>query len=435
MQRQRQASPKDALQGAYMDRIIEETYVRAVELLKRNSTDKGIKAADTVYNQVWARDSFITFLGANMLEDPVLLKAAKNTLLTLGRAKNELGLIPVNYDLDQQKPRWFLYGAVDAPLWYILGLANLYSVTKDKDLLAEALDHAIEAYKWVRYQDTRNILLIDSQPAAEWRDNTVKTQGLVAYNNLLLLAATKCINRLCDISGKKMDKGVRIEYEALKKRFDEMFAPSQEKMSGGFWPNIGDELERDRITDPPKGKLQYHPNFITFNHVDMHFDALANSMSIILGVSSPEMSRSILSYIKRNRVAHPYPIKVIDPLYAEDDKFFDRPYTDLKPDYWRNDPYCYHNGAVWPFVGGFYVIALKEAGSADFKKELANLAKSNTLTRKDGELGFNEWLHGKTGEPGGQDGQSWNAGMYVAAYMASKGKDPFGFLKKIDQLS
>ena len=169
-----------------MDRLIEETYVKAIEILRRNSTEKGIKAADVGYNQIWARDSFITFIGSNMIEDPVLLKAAKNTLLTLGRSKSKLGQILINYELDLKEPRSFHAGGADASLWYIIGLANLYDVTKDKDLLGEALNHAMAAYKWVRYQDTRNILLIDSQPAADWMDNTVERAEITLYNNVLM---------------------------------------------------------------------------------------------------------------------------------------------------------------------------------------------------------------------------------------------------------
>ena len=62
-------------------------------------------------------------------------------------------------------------------------------------------------------------------------------------------------------------------------------------------------------------------------------------------------------------------------------------------------------------------------------RELKNLATANSIKRASGEVGFNEWLHGLSGEALGQDGQSWSAGMYVAAYLATKGKDPFAFLR------
>ena len=420
---------KDSNEVPMNTNIKEEMFEKAVSILKSNSSESGLKAAATVYNQIWSRDSFITFLGANMLEDPVLLEAAKNSLITLGKAASPLGMIPVNFDLDRNIPRFFHAGAVDACSWYIIGLANLFSTTQDKGLFGKPLDHAIDAYKWLRYQDTNNAVLIDSMPGSDWMDSSVKRQGKVLYNNILFALSTKCINNLCKMSGRTLDSKYRLDYDSLVKKFNAIFAPSEEKVKSGDWPNLHD-FDRDFFSNPPKGKLLYHPQFITMNYVDMHFDSLSNSMAVLFGLSSPEMSKSIISYIKENRVAMPYPIKVMYPNYHADDPFFDKEYTKGKPDYWRNDEYCYHNGGIWPFVGGFYVLALKKLGDPDFERELARLANANALRRNDSELGFNEWLHGQTGKPLGQDGQSWSAGMYIAAYMASKGRDPFKFLSE-----
>ena len=59
----------------------------------------------------------------------------------------------------------------------------------------------------------------------------------------------------------------------------------------------------------------------------------------------------------------------------------------------QNFPWQYHNGGVWPFVGGFWVAALVKAGrQAMARAELAKLARANELN----EWEFNEWLHGQT---------------------------------------
>ena len=105
---------------------VEETFERARQVLIENSTEHGIKAASTLYNQIWSRDSFITFIGSNMLGEERLFEAAKRTLTTLGRSKTSTGMIPVNFDLSRGKPRLFFAGATDASAWYIIGLANLY---------------------------------------------------------------------------------------------------------------------------------------------------------------------------------------------------------------------------------------------------------------------------------------------------------------------
>ena len=254
--------------------IREEMFHRAVEVLKANSSTEGIKAAATVYNQVWSRDTFITALGANMLEDPMLLEGVKNSLLTLGRAHSPLGMIPVNFDLDRQIPRFFHAGAVDANSWYIIGLADLYYTVKNLDdskykplkeefkkvLLGEVLDYAMGAYKWLRYQDTNNAVLIDSMPGSDWMDSSVKRQGKVLYNNILFVMATKCINGLCDEAGKGLEGGVRLDYGQLVEKFNAVFSPTEEVIHGGDWPNLHD-FDRDIFSKLPAGKLLYHPHF------------------------------------------------------------------------------------------------------------------------------------------------------------------------------
>ena len=93
---------------------VTETFEKARKVLIDNSTEHGIKAASTIYNQIWSRDSFITFIGSNMLGEERLLDAAKRTLTTLGRSKTSTGMIPVNFDLSRGKPRLFFAGATAA---------------------------------------------------------------------------------------------------------------------------------------------------------------------------------------------------------------------------------------------------------------------------------------------------------------------------------
>jgi glycogen debranching enzyme len=103
-------------------------------------------------------------------------------------------------------------------------------------------------------------------------------------------------------------------------------------------------------------------------------------------------------------------------------------YPVIQPDHrhWReyyrnrnlNLPHQYHNGGIWPMVGGFYVAALVKAGrAAEAEHQLARLAEANRQgLRREWE--FNEFLHGLTGRPLGAVGNAWSAGMYVFAYRA-----------------
>ena len=81
----------------------------------------------------------------------------------------------------------------------------------------------------------------------------------------------------------------------------------------------------------------------------------------------------------------------------------------------QNRPYQYHNGGIWPFIGGFWAMALAQLGKTELARhELGKLALANSV----GDWRFTEWFHGKTLAPMGMPGQSWNAAAFLAARRA-----------------
>ncbi|MFN3532732.1 MAG: glycoside hydrolase 100 family protein, partial [Candidatus Brocadia sp.] len=110
-------------------------------------------------------------------------------------------------------------------------------------------------------------------------------------------------------------------------------------------------------------------------------------------------------------INQPYPVKVVlDPI--QENSPFWRPYMRRHK---QNLPYQYHNGGIWPFVGGFWVMLLAKLGRKGLAwKELERFASANKVNNWE----FNEWLHGMTGKPRGMAGQSWNAAMFILAFHA-----------------
>jgi hypothetical protein len=87
----------------------------------------------------------------------------------------------------------------------------------------------------------------------------------------------------------------------------------------------------------------------------------------------------------------------------------------------QNMPWQYHNGGIWPFVGGFWILALAACGMrGEAEQDLVRLARANQL----GNWAFNEWLHGQTFQPCGMSGQSWNAAAFLLAWHALNGGSP-----------
>jgi hypothetical protein len=90
-------------------------------------------------------------------------------------------------------------------------------------------------------------------------------------------------------------------------------------------------------------------------------------------------------------------------------------------------PVTDHNGGIWPMVGGYWiaalVAALVAAGEQDKgARELVKLARACALD----DWAFNEWLHGRSLEPMGMPGQSWNAAAFLMAERAVRDTTPVG---------
>jgi GH15 family glucan-1,4-alpha-glucosidase len=143
--------------------------------------------------------------------------------------------------------------------------------------------------------------------------------------------------------------------------------------------------------------------YLAFRAVGEWFDSLGNLMAILTGIADESRTRTILEFIS-NRALDTRPACSLAPVIKPGDSDWRDYYTML------NEPHCYHNGGVWPFIGGFYVAALVAAGRRkDASDALIRLAELNSQ----GE--FNEWHHGETGEALGVRDQAWSAGMYLFA--------------------
>jgi glycogen debranching enzyme len=401
---------------------------RAIAVLKGNVVKEGLRASAAYYNQVWARDAFISLLGANLLRDEELLGCARNTVSTFSRTASPLGQIPNFFDLNTHRPEYGYSGSTDSTCWYIIGLASLYAATEDKTLLAGPLRVALEAYRWLRYQDANNSWLIDSPAGADWMDAAVQRTGKTLYNNVLFLMATESLRRLGVSNGRSLDMGIIPDSEELKQRFSDVFLPGEGSAMrlAAYWPRLSEVYAKGA---PFGYTRKYYLHYLSFSRIDTHFDTLSNLLCVLSGLADAQTRADILDTIQSRSLAQPYPVRVLDPPYTGEGPSFHGDFDSSLPIQHRSGPYAYHNGGVWPFVGGLYVSALFMGGHPTAEKELENLTEANSRFRTDERIGFNEWLHGKTGEPLGQYGQSWNAGMFIAAAMASRGNGLFSFLK------
>ena len=79
----------------------------------------------------------------------------------------------------------------------------------------------------------------------------------------------------------------------------------------------------------------------------------------------------------------------------------------------KNSPGKYHNGGLWPFMNGFWVLAAKKIGNQQAAEQWTDgIDKANALNNYE----FCEFRDGITGQPGGSKGQAWNAAGYVLSH-------------------
>ena len=135
-------------------------------------------------------------------------------------------------------------------------------------------------------------------------------------------------------------------------------------------------------------------------------------------MAAPSVSEKAVSALVAMQTNRPYPIRVVGTPITQDSELW-RLYMQRHR---QNLPWQYHNGGIWPFVGGFWVMLLARLGKEkEAWRELHHLALANQVN----DWEFNEWLHGETGQPMGMTGQSWNAALFVLAYRTLQDKSRF----------
>jgi hypothetical protein len=155
----------------------------------------------------------------------------------------------------------------------------------------------------------------------------------------------------------------------------------------------------------------YYLPWVAFREYGDWCDTLGNCLAVLTGVADYHRSEHILRYMFQVGIGEPYPSKAINPPIHPGDNDWRNYYRSRN----LNFPHQYHNGGIWPMVGGFHVAALvKHRRQEEAERLVLGLAKANQQGANL-DMGFNEWLHGESGHPMGFDLQAWSAAMYLYA--------------------
>jgi glycogen debranching enzyme len=399
--------------------LLRETHQQALDILYDCITPAGFRASSLSegYPQIWARDGMIAFLGAVASGDPDLLAAGRASLETMSAHQSRRGLIQLNVNPDTGYVSTENAGAVDGNLWYILGHFLHFQATGDTKFLAGHWANINRALVWLEYQDMNECGLLEVPEAGDWID-LLAVRYNVLYDNVLYYATMLAYQELAKQLPPEVDCHVpEIDAAGIHERLNllmwidrcwvaEHFAEHLEKLKAirlewfMLYHNIG------TISSRP-----FYLPWVAFREYGDWCDSLGNLLAILVGVADGHRTEHILRHMHQVGMAEPFPTKAINPpIYPNQ--------SDWR-DYYRsrnlNLPHQYHNGGIWPMIGGFHVAALvhhKWRGEAE--RLLVSLAKANGQSLGH-DTGFNEWLHGQTGYPMGFAQQAWSAAMFVYA--------------------
>jgi hypothetical protein len=326
-----------------------------------------------------------------------LIRSAKRSLFTLAKYQAPIGQIPKFVKPDNKEVDFWYSGCIDATLWWLIAV-DFYDRYFPDEKIKKRLDKKIHlALYWLRCQEHQSLYLVQQNEASDWAD-IMPRSGFVLYSNALWYHVKKIY---------------QIPYlQKTKYYFRYIFSP---------FDKDAPEHRRARIlahyvTKREKPNI-FYLSFVNFSYWGPDVDVYGNILSMLFGLSPK--SRSLLS------VKELISCKANEPCLVKSVLFPIRRNSPLWRTYMerheQNFPHQYHNGGIWPYVAGFWIMLLcrlKKTNLAKHELErFANINKANNWE-------FNEWFHGKTGTPMGMVGQSWNASMFLLAYHCLKNGDP-----------
>lgn len=410
-----------------MEARIEECRAAALRLLERAAGPHGFVASPSFahYDSIWTRDAGITSLGAAASGDVGLIDGIRRTLVTLSGCQTDLGMVANTYWPEAQYWDWGESGSVDAQAWYVIMAGVYYKATGDVGFIRTLLPSLLACFTWMRYQDRTGFGLVSSGEANDWMDSSLNRSGIVLHNNILYFQACRALEEICERLGAAR---LAVSSAFIKQRINELLWPETNFDYSNLLSHVGYAVP-PRFPHPAsltgfQGAAQdrsFYLSHVTFGTFADACDVLANCLAVVSGVAETDRAAKIVSYLVSASAATPFPSKTwTAPVVDEDPWDLLKAAAERTQDpRWRNPPGRYHNGGVWPFIGGFHVAALAELGATgDAAALLGSLAEANRLRAGGGEWGFHEWIDARTGEPGGAPDQAWSAGAYLMAYHA-----------------
>lgn len=252
--------------------------------IKINYGDLGIYAGPYKHKQYWARDSFITSLGACTNKDFAIVKINLDTFAKYQRLDGHIpARVEENYHqltllgikirrkkpiaLHKQTQPW-ANDVVDSNSWYLISALNYIQTSKDKEWLRNNKKILIKSSEWLISNIHSNGLLYEGF-TGNWSDCNLR-RGYMIYNNVLAWKAIKELASL--LIGEESNK----------------------------YTKISDHLKESIITKFWDEELGYFIDRIDRSKKYRYFYSDGNLLAIWFGLVGKVKGKRIIDYIDKN---------------------------------------------------------------------------------------------------------------------------------------
>ncbi|MET3182056.1 UNVERIFIED_ORG: glycogen debranching enzyme [Variovorax guangxiensis] len=373
----------------------------SLALLERNLTPHGILAASRTeaaearrYTRIFGRDAAICVIAMCGSGVPALEQGAVASLDSLAAQQAANGQIPKYVDPEGRDADFWYLGCIDATLWWLIAVDH---VRRHGQVGASRWNAEVgRALDWLLAQEHQHFRLLQQNEASDWAD-IMPRSGYVLYTNALWY---------------EVKRRYALDHaEETHHHFNHLFNPFQRDLPEYHRARLLQHYARRGRRDPG-----LYLSFVNLAVVGDEGDVFGNVLAMQSGLADPAMANRIVDTITQARASEPYPVRVVlHPLSRQHPLW--RAYMGRHQ---QNIVHQYHNGGIWPFVGGFWVMALAKLGAHEMAwSELVRLAQVNALD----DWRFTEWFHGRTLSPMGMAGQSWNAATFLLARRELLGRE------------
>jgi len=398
--------------------LLQRAYQKAIEALRRNITPKGFSACslddnivygtDHNYRSVWARDGAKTINWTLDLDDPEIRECQARTLRTIFEHQAPAGQLPAHVLIDTGKPEYGGVGgitSIDSALWIIIAAWSYARHHDDWSVIEEHAETIQRAMDWLSAQDSNNCALLEIPEAGDWTDLFSRSYHIL-YDEVLWYRCLVCYSNILRKLGESQRSA---DYEQWAMHVRRVILKT-------FWPSttIADDSELGRSFADAQfelGDARYLVAQISPFNYSWRCDVYGNVLAYLTNVVDKERALMTSRFLWGVAVNDPGPVKnAYPPIQAGDPEWRDYFVVNL-----LNLPNHYHNGGIWPFIGGLWVRYIHKLGMPNLaRRELVHLARlcSHGVSN---EWEFNEWHHGVTGRPMGKAYQAWSAASFIKA--------------------